>query len=127
MWLVSYFQIRNIRSLKSILTHDALIYVVHAFIKSRLDYCNSLLLGLSDKLLQRLQRIQNIAARIVTGCRKYDHITPILKELQWLPVIKRIQFKTLMITYKALNGLAPIYLTELLHKKANTSNTKIMW
>ena len=116
----SYFHIRNIRSLKSILTHDALISVVHAFITSRLDYCNSLLLGLSDKLLQRLQRIQNIAARIVTGCRKYDHITPILKELHWLPVIKRIQFKTLMITYKALNGLAPIYLTELLHEKANT-------
>ncbi|KAK2152980.1 hypothetical protein LSH36_312g02000, partial [Paralvinella palmiformis] len=67
----SYFHIRNIRSLKSILTHDALISVVHAFITSRLDYCNSLLLGL-------LQRIQNIAARIVTGCRKYDLAGPIL-------------------------------------------------
>ncbi|KAK2148097.1 hypothetical protein LSH36_516g01009 [Paralvinella palmiformis] len=101
-------------------THDALISVVHAFITSRLDYYNSLLLGLSNKMLQRLQRIPNIAARIVTGCRKYDHITPILKELHWLPVIKRIQFKTLMIPYKALNGLALIYLTELLHEKANT-------
>ena len=116
----SYFHIRNIRSLKPILTHDALISVVHAFITSRLDYCNSLLLGVSDKLVQRLQRIQNIAARIITGCRKYDHITPILKELHWLPVIQRIQFKTLMITYKALNGQAPVYLTELLHQKANT-------
>jgi len=73
-----YFHIRNISSSKSILTHDALIYVVHPFITSQLDYCNSLLLGLSDKLFQRLQRIQ---------------------------------FKTLMIIYKALNGLAPIYLT----------------
>jgi len=116
----SYFHIRNIRSLKSIFTHDALISVVHAFITSRLDSSNSLLLCLSDKLLQRFQRIQNIAARIVTGCRKYDHITPILKELHWLPVIKRIQFKTLMITYKALNGQAPIYLTEDLYEKANT-------
>ena len=115
----SHFHIQNIRSLKSILTHDALISVVHAFITSRLDYCNSLL-GLSDKLLQRLQWIQNITARIVTRCRKYDHITLILKELHWLPVIKRIQFKTLMITYKALNGQAPTYLTELLHEKANT-------
>ena len=125
VWLVylstgrPIFRKRNIRSLKSIPTHDALISVVRAFITSRLDYCNSLLLGLSDKLLQRLQRIQNIAARIVTGCRKYDHIAPILKELHWLPVIKWIQFKTLMIAYQALNGLAPIYLTELLHEKSN--------
>ena len=94
----SYFHIRNIR----------------------IDYCNSLLLGLSDKLVQRLQRIQNIAAITVTRCERYDHITPILKELHWLPVIKRVQFKTPMITHKALNDQAQIYLTELLHEKVNT-------
>ena len=76
--------------------------------------------SLRSILAQTSQRIPNIAARIVTGCRKYDHITPILKELRWLPVIKRIQFKTLMITYKALNGQVPIYLIELFHEKANT-------
>jgi len=101
-------------------TPNRFISVVYAFITSRLDYCNSLLLGLSDKLLQRLQQIQNSAARIVTGYRKYGHITPILKKLHWLPVIKRIQFKTLMITYKALNGQTPIYLTEPFHEKADT-------
>ena len=116
----SYFHIRNIRSLKPILTHDALISVVHAFITSRLDYCNSLLIGLPDRLLQKLQRIQNIAARVVTGCRKYDHITPILKQLHWLPVKERIQFKTLMILYKALNGQAPEYLKELVQEKVNS-------
>ena len=103
-----------------ILTHDAFTSVVYAFITSRLDYFNSLLLGVSDKLVQRFQRIQNIAARIITGCLKYDHITPKLKELHWPPVIQRIQFKTLMISYNALNGQAPVYLTELLHQKANT-------
>jgi len=112
----SYFEIRNIRSLKSILTHDALISVVHVFIASRLYYCNSFLFGMSDELVERLQQIQD---RIVTGRQRYDHITPILKELHWLPVIKRIQFNILMMTYKALNGQAPIYLTELLHEKAN--------
>jgi len=95
----SYFHIRNIRTFKSIPTIDALIYVVHAFITSQLDYCNSLRLGLSDKLNQRLQWIQNTAVSVVKGCRKYDHITLILKELHWLPVIKQIQFMTLMITY----------------------------
>ena len=116
----SYFHIRNIRSLKPILTHDALISVVHAFITSRLDYCNSLILGLSQILFQKLQRIQNIAARLVTGCRKFDHITPLLKELHWLSVKEWIQFKTLMITYKALNGQALEYLVELILEKVNT-------
>jgi len=115
IYKVSYFHIRNIMSLKSILTHDALISVVYVFITSRLDHCNSSFFGISDKLLQRMQRIQNFAATIVTWCRKYDHITPILKELHWLPVIKRIQFKTLMIRYKPINGQAPIYLTSFLY------------
>jgi len=82
----SYFHLRNIRSLNHILNHDSRTSVVHAFITSRLHYCNSLLLCVSDKLPQRLQRIQDIAARIVTR-RKYYHITPILKALHWLPII----------------------------------------
>ena len=102
------------------LTHEALITVVHAFVGSRLDYCNSVLLGISDKHIQKLQRIQNIAARLVSGSSKYDHITPVLKELHWLPIKERIQFKTLVITFKALNGQAPEYLSELLCRKVNT-------
>ena len=121
----SYFHIRNIKSLNSMFTHDALISLVNASITSRLDYCNSLLLGLSDKLVERLQLIQNIAARIITGYRKYDHIISIFKELHWLSVIKRIKFKTLVITYKTSHGQAPIYLTELLHKKANTRTLRL--
>jgi len=57
---------------------------------SRLDYCNSLLYGVSDELLQKLQVIQNAAARVVTGAKKVDHITPVLHELHWLPVRQRI-------------------------------------
>ena len=105
----SYFHIHNLRSLKPVLTHEALITVVHAFVGSRLDYCNSVLLGISDKHIQKLQRIQNIAARLVSGSSKYDHITPVLKELHWLPIKEHIQFKTLVITFKALNGQAPEY------------------
>jgi len=57
---------------------------VHAFVSSRLDYCNSLLYGVSDALLQKLQVIQNAAARVVTGSSKFDHITQVLRELHWL-------------------------------------------
>ena len=86
--------------------------LVHAFVSSRLDYCNSLLYGVSDELLQKLQVIQNAAARVVTGARKFDHITPVLHELHWLPVRQLIRFKLAMTVYKCLSGLAPAYLAD---------------
>ena len=83
---------------------------MHAF-SSRLDYCNSLLYGVSDELLRKLQVIQNAATRVVTVAKKFDHITPVLRELHWLPVRERIRFKLAMIVYKCLHGLAPPYLS----------------
>lgn len=80
-----------------------------------MDYCNSLLYGISSSLLSKLQLVQNTAARIVTKTRKYDHITPVLARLHWLPVHSRIVYKLLLLTYKALNDLAPGYIRELLN------------
>ena len=90
--------------------------VIHTFITSWLDYCNSLYLGLPKSLLSRLQLVKNSAARLLTGSRKRDHITPILASLHWLPILHRIHFKTLLMVLKALNGLAPPYITELIHR-----------
>ena len=115
----SYAQLHGIRKIKPLLTPEALCMVVHAFITSRIDYCNSLLIGVSQQQIQRLQRIQNMAARLVSGAGKYDYITPVLKALHWLPVSERIQFKVLLLTYRALNGLAPVYLTDLLSTKSS--------
>ena len=80
--------------------------LVHAFISSRLDCCNALFAGLPKQSVGRLQLIQNAAARVLTRTRKFEHITPILKSLHWLPVQHRISFKILLMVYKALNGLA---------------------
>ncbi len=77
-------------------------------------HCIALLGGCSARLINKLQLVQNAAARVLTRTRKYDHISLGLSTLHWLPIKHRMHFKTLLITYKALNGLAPQYLSELL-------------
>ena len=80
-----FFQLRNISKIKSFLSTANLEIVIHSFISSRLDYCNSLYSGLNKKTISRLQLIQNSAARLLTNTRKREHITPILAALHWLP------------------------------------------
>ena len=75
----AYYHLTNIHCLKAFLTQESLVTVVHAFVTSRIDYCNSLFYGISDYNINRLQRIQNSVAGIVLHTRKYDHITPILQ------------------------------------------------
>jgi hypothetical protein len=108
------FQLRSIGQARKYLTHDATEKVIHAFVSSRLDSGNSLLYGLPDYQIKRIQRLQNTAARILTRTRKHEHITPILRQLHWLPIEKRIQFKILTLTYKCLHNLAPSYLSDLI-------------
>ena len=109
-----YIHLRNIAKIRPNLTEDSCATLVHAFITSRIDNCNSLLAGIPDKLVQKLQLILNNAARIVTRCNKYDNVTPILKRLHWLPVRYRIQYKICLLTLKSLHGRAPTYLAEML-------------
>ena len=89
--------------------------VLHAFVTSRIDYGNGLLYGLPDCEITKLQRVQNAAARLLTSSCKYDHITPVLQELYWLPVRYRIHFKILLLTFKALNGMVPAYISDLIN------------
>ncbi len=79
-----------------------------------MDLNNALLAGMPGDTVAKLQKCQNIAARVVTRTRIRDHITLILMNLHWLPVEQRIQYKPLIQVYKALNGLAPEYITDLL-------------
>ena len=111
-----FCQLRDLARIKMFLTEDALKTAVHAFITSKVDYCNSVLYGLPLNVVGRLQHLQNSAARMITSTSKYDHISPVLKDLHWLPVLQRIQYKILLLTYKSLHGLAPMYLSDLLQK-----------
>ncbi len=109
-----YFELRRISSIRRYLTEDALKTLVCAFVLSRIDYCNSLLTGCPQNLIFRLQKVQNNAARLIVRPSKFAHISPILLSLHWLPVEKRIQYKILLLTFKALNGYGPSYLSDLL-------------
>jgi len=73
--------------------------LVQVFVTSRLDYCNYLLIGITDGLMRRLQAVQNAAARLITGTRRRDHITNILRQLHWLPIRQRIEFKLAMLVF----------------------------
>ena len=89
---------------------------IHAFVTSERDNCNSLLYGLPNYLLKRLQHVQNAGARLVCFSPKAAHITLILTQLHWLPVQTRIEFKILLITLKALHGRAPAYIKDLIKR-----------
>ncbi len=110
----AFFHLKNISKLRPILSMSNAEMLVHAFMTSRLDYCNALLGGCSARLINKLQMVQNAAARVLTRTRKYDHISPVMSTLHWLPIKHCIDFKILLNTYKALNGLALQYLSELL-------------
>ena len=114
---ICFNDLRNISYIRRYLSLDATKTIVHALIYSRLDYCNSLYYRLPNTQIQRLQCIQNAAARIVLKRRKFYHITPVLIELHWLPLKYRITFKLLLLAYKSLTGQAPLYLAELLKPK----------
>ena len=87
---------------------------MHAFISSKLDHCNSLLYNLPKYAVKKLQYVQNAAARLITFSLKFNHITPILKDLHWLPINECIKFKILILTFKALHDLSPSYIQELI-------------
>ena len=90
----AHFHIRNIGGIRNLLQFDACAILIYALIGSRLKYCNSLLYNIADAMVERLQKVQNQAARILTRSPRRDHITPVLKQLHWLKVRERIRYKS---------------------------------
>ena len=114
LFQVEFFYIRRIPSTRDCLTQHATELWIHSLGISRLDYGNGLLCGVSDQLLDKRQMVHNVAANIVVKASRYDHITPILKTLHWLPIRYRTEYKLLLLTFKALHHLASSYLADLL-------------
>ncbi|KAF7244472.1 VWFA and cache domain-containing protein 1 [Varanus komodoensis] len=110
----AFLQLRLINQLRPYLEYYCLATVTHALVTSRLDFCNALYVGLPLKTVRTLQLVQNRAARLLAGMGRYAHMTPVLRQLHWLPIEARAQFKVLIMAYKALNGLGPGYLNERL-------------
>ena len=119
-----YYHIRRIAKIQKNMSEDSTAALVHAFITCRLDNCNALLYGLPNYLIQRLQAVQNCAARLVSCKPRYARATPILRELHWLPVESRIIFKILLLVYKSLNNLAPAYINSLLKNYKPSRNLR---
>jgi hypothetical protein len=115
-----YASLRYLGQVRPYLTEESAATLVHAFVTSKLDSLNGVLTGVHGYLLKRLQLILNNAARIVKRKKKYDQISDVLQTLHWLPVEARINYKVLVLVFKALHGLAPQYVAELLHVKVNS-------
>ena len=100
-----FYHLKNIARIKGIVSKPDLERLIHAFVSSKLDYCNGLLTGLSKRAIRQLQNIQNAAARVMTRTRECIYSSPVLRSLHWLPVAQRIDFKTALLAYKSLHGL----------------------
>ena len=103
--------LREINRVKHILDERTLIQIINALIFSRMYYFSSVWSNIPTKNINKLQSVQNFLARIVSGLRKYDHVTPILRPLECLPVEDRLNFRDAIMTFKWVKGLAPLYLS----------------
>ena len=120
----SQYHLRNIARIRKYLDKSSTETLLHAFVSSKLDRCNARTYGLPKYKLNRLQLVLNTAGRVVTRRRKYDHITPVLIKFHWLPVYYRVLFKVLLLVFKALNGLAPHYVSDLLNKRVSVRSLR---
>ena len=109
-----FSHIRDLRRIRNTLDHKTACTIATSLIHSKLDYCNSLYLNISNQQLNRLQLVLNSAARAVTKTPKFHHITPHLKSLHWLKITQRIQYKILSLTYKSLQYNKPSSISDLL-------------
>ena len=131
------FKIQNLSTCKILQKLQPLLSLsdaerlVHAFVSSRLDYCYALLIGIPGKNIQRLQYVQNCAARVLMRVRKHEHITPVLQSLHWLPVSAQINCKISLLTFHCLHGDASSYLKDHLNlhcpsRSLRSSNTNLL-
>ena len=116
-----FYYLHNLRKIRKHLSQDCLLTLIHVFVTTRLDYCNSLMYSFPQRQIWKLQGLQNAAACLALDLSKFCHITPALCQLHWLPVVKRIQIKILLLTFKSIHGLSPPYISVLINVKPKSS------
>ena len=119
-----YLEIRKLKQISKFVNENCLKTLAASFILSRLDYCNALYKNLPKYQIQKLQKLQNFAAKVVLNKSIYDHVTPCLLELHWLPVSFRIDYKIAVLSFKCINGLAPEYLSNLVEEYVPVRNLR---
>ena len=110
----AFYHLRTILRMRKYLSTQTIEIVIHAFVTSKIDHCNSLLHNVPKNVIKKLQAVQNAAARLITRSRKCDHITPIVLDLHWVPVSEGIKFKILLLTFKALHQQSQTYIQDLI-------------
>ena len=107
----AYYELKRISSIRRYLTEDAAKQLVTSCVLSRLDYCNSLLVGTPNSVIQPMQKVQNTAARLILRAPRHQNCTPLLQQLHWLPVSERIKYKTARVTTQSQVPLPLIFLS----------------
>ena len=121
----------KINHVKHIFDKRALIIIINALVFSKLFYCSSVWSNITQANLDKLQAVQNFACRILCGAKKFDHITPLLKGLRWLPIRQQLYFRFAVLLFKCMTRCAPEYLTSKLVRRSvvstrNTRNSQLL-
>ena len=125
IFLACYYHLRDLRRIRKFLSDETAILLANAMVSSRLDYCNSLLYGVSKSNIAKLQRVQNALCRIIFRLDKMSHVTPFLKKLHWFPIQHRILFKYNLLIFKAINLSQPPYLSALIRSSSLTRGNRL--
>ena len=104
--------LEQISRVKHVLDRNQLVTVINALVFSKLLYCSTVWSNISNKNICRLQSVQNFAARIITGTRKFDHINPALRDLRWFQIKQKLFFRDALMAFKCVTGQAPHYLSD---------------
>ena len=112
-----YLEIRRLRHMSRFVDENSLKTLATYFILSKLDYSNSFFKNLNNCQIDKLQKPQNFAAKTILGKSLYDHVTPCLVHLHWLPIKYRIDYIIAVLTFKCLHVLSPTYVSEIFEKK----------
>ena len=116
--------LRQTRSIRRSVSQQTLQSLAVSLALTRLDYGNATLTGVADNRLDRLQSAMNAAARLVCSARKCDHITPLLKDLHWLRVPRLIEFKSAVLAFRRLHGMAPPYIAREMCRVADMDSRR---